>query len=90
MIATGTDIKPLEVLLFMRDVKSTNYFQQMIGRKEVELSTMMTCNKSHAWQKVKTHFVVVDAIGATKSKKTDSRPIREKTIQVMKDLLEQC
>ena len=32
MIATGTDVKPLEVLLFMRDVKSVNYFEQMKGR----------------------------------------------------------
>ena len=32
MIATGTDVKPLECLLFMRDVKSSNYFEQMKGR----------------------------------------------------------
>jgi type I restriction enzyme R subunit len=32
MIATGTDVKPLECLLFMRDVKSINYFEQMKGR----------------------------------------------------------
>ena len=32
MIATGTDIKPLECLLFMRDVKSRAYFEQMKGR----------------------------------------------------------
>ena len=32
MIATGTDVKPLECLLFMRDVKSRNYFEQMKGR----------------------------------------------------------
>lgn len=32
MIATGTDIRPLECLLFMRDVKSKNYFEQMKGR----------------------------------------------------------
>src|SRR5690606_26071588 len=32
MIATGTDVKPLEILLFMRDVKSVNYFEQMKGR----------------------------------------------------------
>jgi type I restriction enzyme R subunit len=32
MVATGTDIKPLECLLFMRDVKSINYFEQMKGR----------------------------------------------------------
>jgi type I site-specific restriction endonuclease len=32
MIATGTDVKPLECLVFMRDVKSKNYFEQMKGR----------------------------------------------------------
>ena len=32
MIATGTDVKPLECLLFMRNVKSANYFEQMKGR----------------------------------------------------------
>lgn len=86
MIATGTDIKPLEVLLFMRDVKSTNYFQQMIGRGS------RTINNDDLQQvsrmaKVKTHFVVVDAIGATKSKKTDSRPLERKPSVPMKDLL---
>ena len=30
-IATGTDIKPLECLLFMRDVRSRGYFEQMLG-----------------------------------------------------------
>ena len=32
MIATGTDVKPLEVLIFLRDVKSALYFEQMKGR----------------------------------------------------------
>ena len=32
-IATGTDIKPLECLLFMRDVRSRGYFEQMIGQE---------------------------------------------------------
>jgi len=32
MISTGTDIKPLECLLFMRDVKSQGFFDQMKGR----------------------------------------------------------
>ncbi len=32
MIATGTDVKPLECLLFMRNVKSANYLEQMKGR----------------------------------------------------------
>jgi type I restriction enzyme R subunit len=85
MIATGTDIKPLEVLLFMRDVKSTNYFQQMIGRgsRTINDDDLQQVSKM---AKVKTHFVVVDAIGATKSKKTDSRPLERKPSVPMKDL----
>lgn len=86
MIATGTDVKPLEVLLFMRDVKSINYFEQMKGRgtrtidKEKLQEVSATANN-------KTHFVIVDAIGATKSKKTDSRPLERKPTVAMKDLL---
>lgn len=86
MIATGTDIKPLEVLLFMRDVKSTNYFQQMIGRGSRTISDD-DLQKVSRQAKVKTHFVVVDAVGATKSKKTDSRPLERKPSVPMKDLL---
>lgn len=86
MIATGTDVKPLEVLLFMRDVRSVNYFEQMKGRgtrtfdkeKLREVSATATS---------KTHFVIVDAVGATKSKKTDSRPLERKPSVPMKDLL---
>ena len=86
MIATGTDIKPLEVLLFMRDVKSTNYFQQMIGRgsRTIHDDDLKRVSKT---AKVKTHFVIVDAIGATKSKKTDSRPLERKPSIALKDLL---
>ena len=32
MIATGIDVKPIECLIFMRDVRSKNYFEQMKGR----------------------------------------------------------
>ena len=32
MIATGTDIKPVEVVFFMRNVRSRNFFEQMKGR----------------------------------------------------------
>jgi len=86
MIATGTDIKPLEVLLFMRDVKSTNYFQQMIGRgsRTIHNDDLKRVSKT---ANVKTHFVIVDAIGVTKSKKTDSRPLERKPSIALKDLL---
>ncbi|XMO87174.1 DEAD/DEAH box helicase family protein [Algibacter sp. AS12] len=86
MIATGTDVKPLEVLLFMRDVRSVNYFEQMKGRgtRTINKDTLQLISKT---AKSKTHFVIVDAVGATKSKKTDSRPLERKPSVAMKDLL---
>lgn len=86
MIATGTDVKPLEVLLFMRDVKSVNYFEQMKGRGTRTISNDKLKEVS-ATAVGKTHFVIVDAVGATKSKKTDSRPLERKKGIPMKDLL---
>jgi type I restriction enzyme R subunit len=86
MIATGTDVKPLEVLLFMRDVKSVNYFEQMKGRGTRTINND-TFQKVSRTAKSKTHFVIVDAIGATKSKKTDSRPLERQPTVPMKDLL---
>ncbi len=86
MIATGTDVKPLEVLLFMRDVKSINYFEQMKGRgtRTINSDTLQLVTRN---AKSKTHFVIVDAVGATKSKKTDSRPLERKPAVPLKDLL---
>ncbi|MNU64536.1 Type-1 restriction enzyme R protein [compost metagenome] len=86
MIATGTDVKPLEVLLFMRDVKSTNYFEQMKGRgtRTINNDSLQMVSRTAT---SKTHFVIVDAIGATKSKKTDSRPLERQPTVPMKDLL---
>lgn len=86
MIATGTDVKPLEVLLFMRDVKSINYFEQMKGRgtRTIDADALKEVS---ATANSKTHFVIVDAIGATKSKKTDSRPLERQPTVPMKDLL---
>ena len=86
MIATGTDVKPLEVLLFMRDVRSVNYFEQMKGRgtrtiDDDKLKEVSSTARS------KTHFVIIDAVHATKSKKTDSRPLERKRAVPMKDLL---
>ncbi|WGK70021.1 type I restriction-modification enzyme R subunit C-terminal domain-containing protein [Candidatus Haliotispira prima] len=86
MIATGTDVKPLEVLLFMRDVRSSNYFEQMKGRgtRTINNDSLQMVSRT---AKSKTHFVIVDAIGATKSKKTDSRPLERKHNIPLKDLL---
>ncbi|MDM8564947.1 type I restriction-modification enzyme R subunit C-terminal domain-containing protein [Candidatus Halobeggiatoa sp. HSG11] len=86
MIATGTDVKPLEVLLFMRDVKSINYFEQMKGRgtRTISEDSLQLVTKT---ARSKTHFVMVDAVGAMKSKKTDSRPLERKHSVPLKDLL---
>lgn len=86
MIATGTDVKPLEVLLFMRDVKSINYFEQMKGRGTRTIHDDQLKEVSST-AKEKTHFVIVDAVGAVKSKKTDSRPLERKRGIPLKDLL---
>lgn len=86
MIATGTDVKPLECLLFMRDVKSRNYFEQMKGRGTRTLDKDELQKVSSAARSAKTHFVIVDAIGVTQSLKTASQPIITKTSIPMRDL----
>ncbi|MBN8667106.1 MAG: DEAD/DEAH box helicase family protein [Chitinophagales bacterium] len=87
MIATGTDVKPLECLLFMRDVKSRNYFEQMKGRGTRTIDPDDLKKVSPAAKYSKDHFIIVDAIGVTKSLKTDSRPLEKKPGVPLKDLL---
>ncbi len=87
MIATGTDVKPLECLLFMRDVKSRNYFEQMKGRGTRIISYDDLKKVSPSARVTKDHFVIVDAIGVTRSLKTDSRPLEKKPGVPLKDLL---
>ena len=72
MISTGTDIKPLECLFFMRSVRSSGYFEQMKGRGVRTIST----DDLHAVTSdanKKTHFIIVDAVGVCESIKTDSQ-----------------
>jgi type I restriction enzyme R subunit len=86
MIATGTDVKPLECLLFMRDVKSRNYFEQMKGRgtRTLDLDDLKKVTTSAT--SAKTHYVIVDAIGVTRSLKTASQPLITKPSVPLKDL----
>ena len=88
MIATGTDIKPLECLLFLRDTRSRTYFEQMKGRGTRVLSPTDLQAVSGADARAKTHFVIVDAVGVCESDKTDSRPLeRQRTVPFDKLLL---
>ena len=87
MIATGTDVKPLECLLFMRDVKSPNYFEQMKGRGTRTLEHDDLKKVTPSAISAKTHYVIVDAIGVTKSIKTASQPLITKPSVPLRDLL---
>ena len=88
MIATGTDVKPLECLLFMRDVRSRNYFEQMKGRGTRTLGYDDLKKVTPSVHTDKTGFVIVDAVGVSKSVKTDSRPLERKKSVPLKDLLQ--
>jgi len=76
LVATGTDVKPLEVVLFMNDVKSEVLYTQMKGRgcrtlNEDKLREV-TPNADN-----KNCFYIVDAVGVTESDKTIPRPGNE-------------
>ncbi len=86
MISTGTDIRPLECLLFMRDVKSRVYFEQMKGRgtRTIDSNDLRSVT-ADAYSK--THFVIVDAIGVTENDKTDTQPLERKRSISLENLL---
>ncbi|MCB2040730.1 MAG: DEAD/DEAH box helicase family protein [Rhodoferax sp.] len=88
MIATGTDVKPLEVLLFMRDVRSKGYYEQMKGRGVRSLDGDGLKRVSNSADGAKTRFVLIDAVGVEKSLKTESRPLEKKPGVALKDLLQ--
>jgi type I restriction enzyme R subunit len=75
MIATGTDIRPLEVVMFMRSVKSRNFFEQMKGRgvrvvNDDEFQAVTTTPGAK-----KDHFVIVDCVGVTEQELSDTHPL---------------
>lgn len=88
MIATGTDIKPVEIVVFMRSVKSRSFFEQMKGRG------VRICNATDLQQVnpgehvVKDHFVIVDAVGVCERDKTDSRPMDQRKAVPLDKLLQ--
>src|SRR6185312_3852380 len=74
MIATGTDVKAIECLIFMRDVRSWAYFEQMKGRGARTLSQTEFQSVTPDLLE-KTRFVIVDAIGVTENPKVDAAPL---------------
>lgn len=87
MIATGTDVKPIECLIFMRDVRSRNYFEQMKGRGTRTLGKDDLQKVTPSATENKDHFVIVDAVGVTKSKKSETRTLERKPSVSLKNLM---
>jgi type I restriction enzyme R subunit len=77
MIATGTDIKPLEIVFFMRSVASKNFFEQMKGRG-VRVISDTEMEQVNPGIKRKTRYVIVDAVGVCERVQTESRPLEKK------------
>ncbi len=75
MIATGIDVKPIECLIFMRDVRSKNYFEQMKGRGTRTMKKDDLQKVTPSATEDKDHFVIIDAVGVTKSNKSDTRAL---------------
>lgn len=89
MIATGTDIKSLECLVFMRDVKSKSYFDQMKGRGTRTISGDDLAAVTPGAE-VKTHFVVVDAVGVCEHAMGDTRSLLKKPTATLKYLIDKA
>jgi len=89
MIATGTDVKPLECVFFMRDVRSAAYFEQMKGRgaRTIDPADFQAVTPD---AKTKTRFVIVDAIGVTEHPYVDAAPLDRKKTVSLKKLLDRA
>lgn len=88
MIATGTDVKAIETLIFLRDVRSAVYFEQMRGRgvRTIDPATLATITPGAG---VKDRFVLIDAVGVTDSLKTQAIPLERERAVAFDQLLEQ-
>jgi type I restriction enzyme, R subunit len=86
MIATGTDVKPLECVFFMRDVRSATYFEQMKGRgaRTIPDADFQAVTPD---SKTKDRFVIIDAVGVTEHKLIDAVPLNRERSVSLKQLL---
>lgn len=87
MIATGTDVKAIECVFFMRDVRSGTYFEQMKGRGARSMDdasfAALTPDAAH-----KERFVIVDAVGVTEHEFTACTPLERNKTLTMKQLMD--
>lgn len=87
MIATGTDIRPIEIVVFMRAVKSRVLFEQMKGRgvRVIQPDELKAVTPD---AEAKTHFVIVDCVGMTETELGDTQPLERKKSVPFEALLE--
>ena len=87
MIATGTDIKPIEIVMFMRAVQSRIFFEQMKGRGvRVINPTDLRAVTPDATRK--DHFVIVDCVGICEQDLSDSQPLERQPTVPFEKLLQ--
>lgn len=89
MIATGTDIRPLECVMFLRDVRSATYFEQMKGRgsRTIDPTEFQSVTPD---AKIKDRFVLVDAIGVTEHPFVDAAPLQREPSASLAKLLQRA
>jgi type I restriction enzyme, R subunit len=87
LIATGTDIRPIEIVMFMRSVKSRVLFEQMKGRgvRVIDANELKAVTPD---AQAKTHFVIVDCVGVTESELADTQPLEQQKHVPMREILE--
>ena len=89
LVATGTDVKPLEVLIFMRDVNSESLYVQMKGRGVRTITDDALRNVTPNADS-KDIFYLVDAIGVTEHVKNSQAPEPTDGVNIsLEKLLEQ-
>jgi type I restriction enzyme R subunit len=87
MISTGTDVKPIECVFFMRNIKSAGFFEQMKGRgvRIISPDKLRVVSPS---AKVKDRFIIVDAVGVCEQDKTDSHTLNRQPTKTLEQVLE--
>jgi type I restriction enzyme R subunit len=87
MIATGTDVKPIEIVFFMRNVKSAGFFEQMKGRgvRVISPDKLRVVTPS---ARSKDRFIIVDAVGVCENDKTECCTLNRQPSKPLAQLLE--
>lgn len=90
LVATGTDVKPLEVVMFLRDVNSETLYIQMKGRGARTIGDEQLRNVTPNAD-TKDCFFLIDAVGVTEHEKIIPEPIEgpKPKIKHLKELLEE-